>query len=801
MKHELAVLAAWLHDIGKFAQRAGAPASQGLEQDLCPQGQTHRHVLYTDYFIEHVLPLPSEMESVRGRLARMAAAHHRPDSASREEVALQRADGLSSGGDRMTGESGGDYRTARLESIFHGIRLDGKGLPADAPPLRYALAPLDAEGEPIFPRADSGGKEDYARLYAEFCEALKQIPLRLGVRHYLHSLATVLERFTWCIPSSTYGTRADISLYDHAATTAAIAQALLACPAGKERFLLFGADLGGIQKFIFGEAGHADGGDRGAGKLLRARSFLLQALSRSVWLVLLERLELSQAARIMDAGGRFVLLLPDTEAVRGALDRLETEVARWLLAAFQGSVRMTFARLPLEPDDLLRERFVACFERFNDALEAAKLHPWQALFAEHVSPVLPVDHEAYREYGECALCRMRPASAPQAEDEEKMCPQCRHLVQQVGRRLPRARYMVLERRAGGLPLFDGLKLHLEEDAPDRGDALDIVSIRDRRAFSAAPVAGYVPAVREEDINRWQAEGRLREQEGVPFLAGEECRCGAPKTFAILAEEARIAPQKEGDAWRSIACLAACKADVDNLGLLFGMGFGTGADSRFSLSRFAMLSRMLNHFFGAHLMRVIAERFPDIYVIFAGGDDLFVLGPWSETIRFAQRLHADFSAFSGGNPAVSLSAGLPVVKPRLPVRFLREAAEQALDLAKKLPGKNAVTLFGVTAAWPVFRQLLEDGLRLEELCLRGVVTQGLVRRMLGYARDCRDFCAGGDIRKGLYLSHMAYDMARNCTETEDTAADLRHLKRLGQDKDLFSRAELGITWALYRTRLS
>lgn len=37
MKHELAVLAAWLHDIGKFAQRAGAPASAGLEQEICPQ--------------------------------------------------------------------------------------------------------------------------------------------------------------------------------------------------------------------------------------------------------------------------------------------------------------------------------------------------------------------------------------------------------------------------------------------------------------------------------------------------------------------------------------------------------------------------------------------------------------------------------------------------------------------------------------------------------------------------------------------------------------------------------------------
>ena len=74
MKHELAVLAAWLHDIGKFAQRAGAPASAGLEQEICPQGETHRHVLYTDYFIENVLPLPPEMEGLRGGLARMAAA-------------------------------------------------------------------------------------------------------------------------------------------------------------------------------------------------------------------------------------------------------------------------------------------------------------------------------------------------------------------------------------------------------------------------------------------------------------------------------------------------------------------------------------------------------------------------------------------------------------------------------------------------------------------------------------------------------------------------------------------------------
>lgn len=801
MNHEFAVLAAWLHDVGKFAQRAEAPASRRLEQEYCPGGKTHQHVLYTDFFIENVLRLPPELEARRSELARLASAHHRSDTASREEMVLQRADCLSSGGDRMEGQAGDNYQTARLESIFSEVRLGGKRLPEDEPRLRYRLRPLDAGDDVIFPVKETGNADSYRDLFEAFCKELEDLPLNMGMRHYLNSLATVLERFTWCIPSSTYQTRADISLYDHAATTAAITQALLACPQGKEGFLLFAGDLSGIQNFIFGVEDHAD---KGASKLLRARSFLLQALTRSVWLTLLDRLDLSGAAKIMDAGGRFVLLLPDTEASRKATGILQDEVEQWLLDTFQGVIRMTFACLPLDPGDLKGERFVDCFEHLNDLLEQAKLRPFARVFRRHVSPVLPIDHESYRKFGECVLCRARPASEPREEDDDDTpaCDQCRHLIRQVGRRLPQARFLIFDRGRGGLRLFDGLCARLEEAAPDpatAANALDIVSMRDRRAFSAVPVAGFVPMVREEDLRRWRAEGRLSEQGGAPLLAGEPCSPGKPKTFAVLAEESRIAPRSEGEKWRSVACLAACKADVDNLGLLFGMGFGVGKDSCFSISRFAMLSRMMNHFFSAHLMHVIEREFPNIYVIFAGGDDLFVLGPWAEIVRFAERLHEAFHAFSGGNPAVTLSAGLPVLKPRLPMRALREAAEAALDAAKEHPGKNAVTLFGVTTAWQDFGGLIERGEWLEGLCLSGSITQGLVRRLLGYARDCRAFNRG-EIRKGLYLSHMAYDMARNCDSKKMQAEDLKNLKALGQDRQLFPLAEISCTWALYRTRI-
>lgn len=804
MSLDLAVMAAWLHDIGKFAQRAGAKASVGMDQEYCPGGSSHRHVVYTDYFIEHVLPLPYGMESERSRLARMASAHHRADSDSRIELAIQKADRLSSGLDRIRGEAGGDYKSARLESIFCRVRLGDTGLPENSEPERYALLPLNA-GRAIFPGARTTDAGDgYSALYRQFCEALGNIPLNLGMRAYMGSLVSILEHYTWCIPSSTWKTRADISLFDHASTTAAITQALLTCPAEKEEFLLFGGDLSGIQAYIFGDGVSAD---KGASKLLRARSFLLQAVTRSVWLVALERLGLTPAAKIMDAGGRFVLLLPRTPEVENVLDTLEDDAESWLLRFYQGEVRLNFGRLPLAVDDVSQERFGGCFEAFNDALEQAKLRPFSRSFMKGKDSVFDVDHAAYRANGECEYCRSRPATRAQ-DGDAAACSKCADLVR-LGSRLPRTRYIVFSHQTGKTcnALFEGrhilfndlsLSLHEEEPAArDISGALEVLSIRGDLRFSVSPIAGHVPLISSADIARWQKEGRLAGNGGESLLNGESCERGEPKTFSMLAEEARIPPAAPGKPWRSIPCLAVCKADVDNLGLIFGLGLGAGGRNDFSISRFAMLARMLNFFFSSWLMRVVEEEYPDIYVIFAGGDDLFVLGPWHRTIDFAVRMRRDFVAFCGGNPAVTISAGLPLVRPGLPMRAVREEAERSLERSKNHSrNKNAATLFGVTATWPEFEKLLENGHWLEKLCLNDEISRGLVRRMLGYARDCRAFCEG-DIRKGLYLSHLDYDIARNCSDKDGETAN--RLRAMGQDKNSFPMEELGISWAIYRTR--
>jgi CRISPR-associated protein Csm1 len=230
-QHDLSclVIAALLHDIGKFAQRAGARKSSQYEGELCPirNGRpTHLHVLYTDAFIEDykALPLPGDYEGSRSRIARLAAAHHNPGESELLEKAISVADRLSAGGDRIeeTAEDEGDYKTARLATVFDQISLrSGNGNTFTS---YYPLVPL---GNEMFPMPlEEARKADYATLYEGFLADMESIPCAKGVDKYIASLTSLLEKYTWCIPSSTYKTRPDISLFDHAVTTAAIAQAL-----------------------------------------------------------------------------------------------------------------------------------------------------------------------------------------------------------------------------------------------------------------------------------------------------------------------------------------------------------------------------------------------------------------------------------------------------------------------------------------------------------------------------------------------------------------------------------------------
>jgi CRISPR-associated protein Csm1 len=207
--------------------------------------------------------------------------------------------------------------------------------------------------------------------------------------------------------------------------------------------------------------------------------------------------------------------------------------------------------------------------------------------------------------------------------------------------------------------------------------------------------------------------------------------------------------------------------------------------------------MLNHFFAEYLTAYIQKKYPDIYLVFAGGDDLFLIGPWVQTVAFARDMHRQFRAFVAEEKDITISAGLCICKPALPMQRIAGNAEELLDHdAKQLKGKNGVSLFGVTVNWQRWQQLLGEGDNLLNLLEDEKVTSGLVNRLLRYGDDATRF-NNGELKYGIYKSHMAYDMHRNLKLKSGPERD--RVIKLQEDKILLQQIRLPVSYALYQWR--
>lgn len=235
------VLASLIHDVGKFAQRAKAEKSaedRFLQPDDLKKRSAYWHVLYTDYFAKNILPLSEELEHRRDDIALLASIHHKPLDTRLEQCCISKADRLASGIDRLDMNISEEFRRARLISIFEEIRLK-MPLPKEFDGLkRMPLLPFSFD-EAIFPgekkqiEERSNGEDvfvqEYRDLYNRFVDELRECGQQLQgltFTHYISWILRIFEKYMWCVPSSSYKTIPDISLYDHLLVTASIAQAL-----------------------------------------------------------------------------------------------------------------------------------------------------------------------------------------------------------------------------------------------------------------------------------------------------------------------------------------------------------------------------------------------------------------------------------------------------------------------------------------------------------------------------------------------------------------------------------------------
>jgi CRISPR-associated protein Csm1 len=422
MKTELqiVVLAALLHDIGKFCQRARRPFSKEMEASYLTyqNGKSgHWHTLYTDYFIEHDLPLPVYLESERGRIARYASAHHRPDDDNVIEMAITLADRMSAGTDRIAYQADDDhtgFRSLRLLSIFDEVELSRHHF-EEPGHWYYTLMSLETENDSIFPLKEEkkGDPEEYKNLFDRFHDAIHKLDATLPYPLYLDSLVSILEKYTWCIPSSTYKTLPDISLFDHSLMTATIAQALYLYHAESdtvpkendqdEKFVLLGGDLSGIQDYIFKISRNTG---KGVSKIFRARSFYLQAVVKSALISLQNRLGILGACRVMDAGGKFLLLLPNLDIVKNTVSMWEKDLQKWFRREFKGLLTLNIGKTTvMKQGDFTLSQFQKKLDGANESIDRAKYAKLNLTIKSN-GPLIDSDYDE-REGGNCSICNAK----------------------------------------------------------------------------------------------------------------------------------------------------------------------------------------------------------------------------------------------------------------------------------------------------------------------------------------------------------------------------------------------------------
>ena len=121
-----------------------------------------------------------------------------------------------------------------------------------------------------------------------------------------------------------------------------------------------------------------------------------------------------------------------------------------------------------------------------------------------------------------------------------------------------------------------------------------------------------------------------------------------------------------------------------------------------------MSRHLDLFFSAWIEWLLRKKFPGVYTVYSGGDDLLVVAPQSRALGFAGELQAGFARFAQ-NPEVTLSAGIVTVQSRLPLAHTALYANAALERAKAA-GRNGLCLLDTVVSWTDL-DVIDDGIQL------------------------------------------------------------------------------------------
>ncbi|HII61493.1 type III-A CRISPR-associated protein Cas10/Csm1 [Pyrococcus horikoshii] len=715
---DLISLGGLFHDIGKPVQRASLYKGDHSEQGF-----------------NFLLELAEEFKKkgredtarIYEKLALFSKYHHKDRMREIDDLGLDEelkvalylvyvADNISSKEREEPGKTGYDV-TRPLKSVFNRE-------------LAYPLVELSESRLPFPGHIEKVTKDDYRYIVNIIRKKLLETPLKID------RILPLFEKYLTFVSSATTENNV-ISLYDHLKMTSAIALALYnaGCRPKKlreadncmkeENLLLIEGDFSGIQAYIYNVSG------KGTLKYLRARSSYLELISWDVVLRIIEELDLTLANVVFNAGGHFMIIAQNTGEARNKLENIRKELSEWLWNNLDGEVYLGLEWMKVKGEDMVKD-FREVREKLGKLVARRKLRRFE--FVDNI-----FSFERYSErLIECSVCgrEIREEEGIELEGIGKVCKTCEALFHLGGNLLKVKGFALFEKGYEG-----------ELSGP----------------FSKfVPITGIIPKGAKYYLLKNTFEPSA-EVEGtfVPYFVSDYYQEGEGNqvvTFEELAEASKGAK-----------LVGVIKGDVDHLGLFFS--------NRETISEYATASRFMDYFFKFYLKQIIRGYYedvigyvpslgewrerPNVVVVYAGGDDFFIVGAWNEIFELAFRVRNAFSSYTGNNLTISMALGY--FHPKTPIYRVAEVMKERLDIAKD-EGRNAVYIvdrlgtFRKSYPWDLYikywkdigEKIYSNGLREEFRDKKGLLYKMLEIRDL-YAKDPEDV-------KWAYL--LAYHLSRH-----------------------------------------
>lgn len=530
--------------------------------------------------------------------------------------------------------------------------------------------------------------ESNYNAFSEFENEYKDIK-NFENRAFADTCFALLEKYFSYTPCQIEGLQ-DVSLYDHIKSV----MGLMVClqeSTDKESVLLVGGDISGIQGFIYDIIG------KYASKNLKGRSFYLQLLVDAALEKLLDSLGLCNVNIVYASGGGFYFLAPNTQNIKDELKKQIKEIAENIYKTHKTALHLAIESVEVTKDAFKNELYQ------NDKLV------WDTLIEQinekHKRKFIDLNEfdkffEPFEIGGEQerdAITNEEFEKGEKKYDLDKDKPNEPEKIKkstweqiELGKDLKDFDFLLCSKE----PIIFTHRKDVNVYNPcELGFYYCFVSVDElmNTKFSNNFMIKLINFEKENEIkmlaphtynfmlyggNRYPVI-TIKNKKGYQFES--------PKTFS------EMAGQKDEDENRkyvntfvepNLKRLGILRMDVDGLGAIFGKeGF---ENQTRTLSKYATLSRNLDLFFKGYLNTIWKENdnFKNYsQIIYAGGDDLFIVGRWDILIDFAEKIQQDFDKWTCQNTKLGLSGGLAIVPPKFPIAKGANEAEKAEKSAK------------------------------------------------------------------------------------------------------------------------